>query len=348
VHLACLEGDPTTGDLDGVRLHRLPRRTGIDQLEWMRAGAVRQLATQLRPDVVLERFYTFGGTGLLAADKLGLPAVLEVNSPAMPYPGSTRDLIDRALLLRPIDRWRQWQLSHARAYVATSPLLLPEALRERTTTIVNGVDAERIQPGPAGPGNEALRCVYVSSFRAWHGAEDLVAAVGRAIDAGSRLDVVCIGEGPRLPAARAAAEAGSAAGAIRFLGRLPHDEVAARLAWADVGLAPFSPAEHRALELGWFWSPIKIFEYLAAGLAVVTADIPELRQLAAEPIARFYPAGDVAALAALLGELDADRSGVRGAGAAARELAVARYTWDHQARRVAEVLRTVLDTGRRG
>jgi glycosyltransferase involved in cell wall biosynthesis len=321
-----------------VTLHAVPRFSAVDQLELLRSGAVRALAERLRPDVVLERFYTFGGTGLRAAAALDIPAVLEVNSPARPYPGSLRDRLDAITLLRPVDRWRQWQLNHARAYIATSPLLLPEELRGRTTTIVNGVDTERIRPGKPGSPDEPLRCVYVSSFRAWHGAEDLVAAVERAVSAGARLQVTCIGEGPRLAATRQAAAAGAARDAVRFLGRIPHDEVPAELAAADVGLAPFSPAQHRALELGWFWSPIKIFEYLAAGMLVVTAQIPELRQLLDDRVARFYPPGDVGALAELLVALDGDRGAVSAAGTSARELACERYTWDHQARRVASVL----------
>ena len=94
VHLACLSGDPVDGDLDGVTLHALPPRSRIEQLELLRSGAVRELTRKLAPDVVLERFYTFGGTGLRAADALGIPAVLEVNSPARTYPGSLRDRLD--------------------------------------------------------------------------------------------------------------------------------------------------------------------------------------------------------------------------------------------------------------
>ena len=129
---------------------------------------------------------------------------------------------------------------------------------------------------------------------------------------------------------------------VVFLGRVSHDEVARILAAADVGLAPFAPEEHRALELGWFWSPVKIFEYLASGLAVVTADIPELRQLLGEAAVRYYPAGDVEALSRALAELaSAGRSLDRVRGAA-RQLALSRFTWDHQAAAVAELLRALV------
>ncbi len=312
----------------------------IAQLEWTRFPYLRRLAERLRPDVLVERFYTFGGAGLLAARRLGIPAVLEVNSPARPYPGSWRDRLDALTLVRPVHRWRRWQLRQARAYYATSRLLLPAALQARTTVIVNGVDCAAIRPGRR-PATGPLRCVYVSSFRSWHGAEHLAEAVGRAVAQGVELDVACIGDGPTLARARRIARAAGAAGAMRFLGRLPHERVAGCLAEAEVGLAPFDPDRHAALRLGWFWSPIKIFEYLAAGLAVVTAELAELRALLPAEVARFYPPGDATALAAVLAALAGDRPWIRAAGAHARALAEARYSWDEQARRVLSVLERV-------
>ena len=41
------------------------------------------------------------------------------------------------------------------------------------------------------------------------------------------------------------------------------------LAAADIGVAPFDVAAHAPLALGFYWSPLKIFEYMAAGLPVV-------------------------------------------------------------------------------
>lgn len=347
VHLAALAPATATApaaaaDLDGVLLHPLRRGLPIAQLEWTRWRQVREVARRVRPQVVIERFYTFGGAGLLAARALGLPAVLEVNSPARPYPGSLRDLLDALTVVRPVQRWRAWQLRQARAYYATAAVLLPASLRAATTVIVNGVDVRAIRPGPPAPDDGPLRLAYVSSFRAWHGAEDLVRAVAVALEAGAELELVALGEGPMLEAARAIAVERGVGARVSFRGAVPHEEVARELARAHVGVAPFSPQRHRALEMGWFWSPIKIFEYLAAGLPVVTADIAALRELLPGEVGRFYPPGDVPALARVLGELDADRAAVRRAGASARALAEQRYTWDHQAAIVAGVLEGVL------
>ena len=56
---------------------------------------------------------------------------------------------------------------------------------------------------------------------------------------------------------------------IVFTGAVPHDAMPAALAAADIGVAPFDPSAHAPLSLGFYWSPLKIFEYMAAGLPVV-------------------------------------------------------------------------------
>jgi glycosyltransferase involved in cell wall biosynthesis len=131
------------------------------------------------------------------------------------------------------------------------------------------------------------------------------------------------------------------------MGEVAHDEVPGHLASADVGLAPFSPDAFSALRLGWFWSPIKIFEYLAAGLAVVTVDIEEVRTLLPDTVARFYPAGQPDRLADQLELMASDRSGLAQMRRSARELAESRYTWGHQAAVVESVLQSVVTKGAR-
>ncbi|MFQ5744026.1 MAG: glycosyltransferase family 4 protein [Acidobacteriota bacterium] len=349
VHLAAPVTGPASAraqgsdtDLDGIFLHPLRRWLPARLLEWTAALPVRRLAAKLHPDVLVERFYTFGGGALWAAQSLRIPAVLEINSPARPYPGSWRDRLDQLTLLRPIDRWRRCQLRWARGLYATSRHLLPPEVQEQACVVVNGVDIERFRPSLVPASDRPLHCVYVSSFRRWHGAEDLVAAASICAQQGVPLQISCIGRGPRWPAARRAAAAASLGGTIEFVGEVSHQTVPSYLAGADVGLAPFTPSAHRALELGWFWSPIKIFEYLAAGLGVVTADLEELRELLPGGVARFYPAGEPAALAESLAVLAADRAAVGRMGVAARSLAESRYTWDQQAVSVERVLERVL------
>jgi glycosyltransferase involved in cell wall biosynthesis len=325
----------------GLHLHHINRPPRF--LEWSCDDLVRSIAERLKPDVIVDRFYTFGGAGILAARKLGIPAVLEVNSPARPYPGSWRDQLDRLSMVRPIDRWRRRLLEWSDAIYTTSAHLVPPDMQRSVTVVTNGVDIDRFCPGPVAEG--PLRCVYASSFRSWHGAEDLVEAVRECVSRGVELRVTCLGEGPRSAAARRSADRAGLSDAINFVGRVPFGDVPGYLADADVGLAPFNPTAFPALQLGWFWSPIKIFEYLACGLTVVTIGIEELQSLLPGSVARFYDAGDIRGLADVLETLAARPDVIRQARDESRQLAESRYSWHQQARAVEGVL-TAVSAGR--
>ena len=335
---------PGMSDDDRVQLHQLQRPPRF--LEWTAVSQIRRLAASLRPDVVVERFYTFGGAAIWAAHSMNIPAVLEVNSPARPFPGSWRDRLDRLTLVRPIDSWRRRLLEWSDAVYATSRHLVPPELQASVTVVTNGVNTERFRPGPARDADGPLRCVYASSFRAWHGAEDLVQAVAMCVARGVDLQVTCVGHGPRWEGAHSAAQRAGLDSTIRFVGEVPFDEMPRYLATADVGLAPFSPAAFSALTLGWFWSPIKIFEYLAAGLAVVTIDIEELRELLPDTVVRFYTPGVPAELADRLEQLASDRALMLHVRKTARSLVESRYTWGHQAAAVELLLQKVLTPSR--
>ena len=66
---------------------------------------------------------------------------------------------------------------------------------------------------------------------------------------------------------------------VIFTGALPHDQMPACLAACDFGVAPFDPETHPALSLGFYWSPLKIFEYMASGLPVVAPAIDRIPKL---------------------------------------------------------------------
>ena len=349
VHLVALPSEgPAEGRDDslewlrGIHFHPIRRLLPINQLEWTAYRQVRRIARAVRPEIVVERFYAFGGAGLLAARGLGVPAVSEVHTPARPYPGSWRDRLDALTLVRPVDRWRRTQQRWAAGFYGQAALVMPVEHRDGFVEVVSGADCNHFQPGPPAADAGPLKCVYLSSFRAWHGAEDLVGAVALCAEQGVDVKVSCLGDGPRLKAARSAARAAGVEDRMKFLGAVPHSLVPDHLADADVGLAPFNLGAHSALKLGWYWSPVKLFEFLAAGLAIITTDVDYLREHLTDVAARFYRSGDVRALAAAIASLAGDRAAVRAMGHQARRLATTRYSWSRQAELVEKLLVSVL------
>src|SRR4051794_41393709 len=87
-----------------VRWVAMPPPLGRKELRWAAAPAIQHLAARLRPDVIIERYYNFGGEGIGAAARVGATAVLEVNAPVIDYPGSAKARLDRTLLVEPMRR----------------------------------------------------------------------------------------------------------------------------------------------------------------------------------------------------------------------------------------------------
>ena len=125
---------------------------------------------------------------------------------------------------------------------------------------------------------------------------------------------------------------------IVFVGRLSHGRMPACLAAADIGVAPFDVEAHGPLQLDFYWSPLKVFEYMAAGLPVIVPNIERLSKLCRDGREGFtYVANDADGLANAIERL-ADASNRDELGRAARKRVVEEYGWDVHCRRLSEAL----------
>ena len=330
-----------------ARWHALAPPLGLRHLRVLRTEAVRRFAEEARAEVVIERYHNFGGEGMRAAQAVGAVGVLEVNAPVIDYPGSPKARLDRALLIEPMRRWRERQCRMADLLVTPAAEVLPGFVpRERIVEIEWGADTDRFVPGAGGAVPFAKRpgtvlAVFAGAFRAWHGAVNLVRAM-RELRAGGRRDVdaVLIGDGPEL--ARVKAEAGGIDG-ITFTGAVAHEVMPACLAAADIGVAPFDVAAHPPLQLAFYWSPLKVFEYMAAGLPVVAPAIPRLARILGPGHERLlYDAQAPRALADALAYLADHGDERRRLGASARQRACDEFSWTAHCRKLDAAIRQAM------
>src|SRR5262249_18589000 len=143
--------------------------------------------------------------------------------------------VDRALILQPMRRWREQICARAALIVTPSAAVLPPGTpRDRILELEWGADTARFRPDIEQP-TPFLRpagtvAVFAGAFRSWHGGIHRVDAT-RQRHGGGRRDVsaVFIGDGPELPAVRAAARGNDR---LVFTGAVPHHLMPACLATA--------------------------------------------------------------------------------------------------------------------
>jgi len=232
---------------------------------------------------------------------------------------------------------------------AGASLCAPAVPASKVVEIEWGADTVRFHPGATGPVPFARHvntiAVFAGAFRRWHGAIHLVRAIELLRRSGrTDIEAVMIGDGPERPSVEAAAQQVQG---IHVVGAIPHADMPAALAAADIGVAPFDMGAHRPLSLGFYWSPLKIFEYMAAALPVVAPAVDRIPQLVGhEREGLLYDQGGASSLADALARLG-DPALRHKLGGAARERAVRDYSWSAHCRALEQAMAALVSSGRR-
>lgn len=299
------------------------------------------------PDFVYERASLYGTAGVSLAQALGVPLVLELNAP-LADEQSTYRLASFGDLAAEAERWT---LSSADAVLPVSALLRDYVLSlgiepARVHVIPNGVDTAVFhsdRPDPALcerlglDGGPVLG--FVGGLRPWHGVEALPPLLERLVAAHSDLRLVVVGNGSlRTELERDFADRGLTAH-VRFTGSLPHEQVAGVIRLFHAALAPYPRLEH-----AFYFSPLKLFEYMACGVPVVASELGQIGEVVRDDeTGLLYPPGELDACSEACERLLADPALRQRLGDAAAEEVHSTYTWDANAAQVAGLARSLIE-----
>ena len=269
----------------------------------------REIMREWRPDFVYER-YALNATA--AGDECrarGIPHLLEVNAPL-----ADEEAAYRVLRLRRLTRARERRIlrradqvfvvSHALRRWALALGLHPDRVR----VLPNGVDVRRFHDGIDGGAVRAelgwsdheVIVAFAGSLKPWHGGRSLFDAFARAHATRPELRLLFIGDGPERKELAKRIQKHGLEGVVVSTRPMPQDRVPAYLPAAHIQVAPYLP------QVDFYFSPLKVLEYLAVGRPVVASALGDIPDLVGPDCGRLVPPGDLAALAAALEELAGD------------------------------------------
>lgn len=232
------------------------------------------------PDLLYLRSSLLSTAGVGLAATTGRPLVVEVNAPL----GAEQQTYRAGALAELYNGTERHVLRAATAVIVVSAPLAEHVAaagvdRSRIHVCPNGVDRQRFHPAAVSATRrrdlgipEGIVLGFVGGLRPWHGAEALPGILHRLRADGTSAALVVAGDGPAGDAIKQAARRLGVADNVTMLGAVDHDDIADVIRCFTVALAPYAGLSH-----DFYFSPLKLYEYLACGVPVVASDIGQLR-----------------------------------------------------------------------
>jgi glycosyltransferase involved in cell wall biosynthesis len=324
---------------------RLPYAAWFDGIRF--AEACRQELAGF--DLFYERMGWMGRGGSLAAQRAGVPHVLEVNGDHLrenEMLGSASGGLQLRVslsVMRGVTRrathavttGEGWRRRHLRNWNVDA---------DKVSVIHNGSDVVdllnrsqiRSHRSPLPSPGEPLRLIYVGSFDPWQNLPYLLKCVREALNSGIDVQLTIAGSGKARESLDQMTRELELSPYVTFTGHVSMAELAGHLGRADVGISLYDGREE--------FDGLKLFDYKSAGLATIAAGRNgEPAALRAGITGLIVPPGDQAAFLAALGSLYRDRELVARLGRQARVEAEQVHSWKHTGQSLERLFYSLLD-----
>ena len=302
---------------------------------------------QAKPDFIYERYSLWSRAGLTLAKRYRIPLVLEVNAPLVYEQKKYRSLCLPSVAAR-MERtiWRNADLLIAVSGPLRNYLECEGIPGDRIVVLPNGVEpdrflldeeraAERLRLKVAG------RYVIgmVATFKPWHGTDVLLAAFELLHRSDPLTHLLLVGDGPLRAQLEERVRIAGLREAVTFTGTVPHRDVPRHIIAMDVAVVPYPEIEQN------YYSPLKLFEYMAAGRPIVASRMGQVADiLVAGETGLLFDPGNVTELSDCLRRVQQSADLGLELGRRARE-ACRLYTWDNNAARLIEHVRALVGRG---
>jgi len=232
-----------------------------------------------------------------------------------------------------LGKYLRFQPAEVAAWLARQPVA-----HRRVHLVPNGVDPERFRPDvpPALPAQPGIFTVgFVGSMKRWHGVPVLIDAFTALHERVPATRLLLVGDGPEQAAIVADLARKKLTDAAHLTGSAAPRDIPALLTSMDAAVAPYPDAKR------FYFSPLKVYEYLASGRAVVASRVGQVAAMIKHEVnGLLCPPGDAGALADALQRLHDDPPLRARLGQGARTSALEHQSWEARAATIIALARS--------
>ncbi len=318
-------------ELEGIQVYDLPILDNSSKTKSFVESEnqkIKEIIKREGPfDFFYERYSLWSFGAMEYAKSNNIPSVLEVNSPLIEEQTKYRGLKDPSVAKWVADR----VFSAAKEILAVSEgvesyLNSCSSTREKIHVIPNGVNPDRFLETKRAldhTGDETFVIGFVGTLKPWHGLSTLVEAFEFVHQQNPNTQLLIVGDGPEKNNLKQNLKDRDLLSAVKFTGAVPHSDIPSLLSSMDVAVAPYPKIEN------FYFSSLKVAEYMISGLPVVASQIGQLKELIQNEANGFlFPPGDSKALSKVLLRLVKNPDLRQSIGKTARASIIQNHTWD--------------------
>ncbi|MFF2824134.1 glycosyltransferase [Arthrobacter koreensis] len=279
--------------VDGVTYSHLSTQPGLEMkkplFDYVQryAAALEAFASQRKPAILHAASNHWNGLATVtAANRLGIPSVYEVRGLWEVTRGSRNPEWVDSGMYRMISRMEADAAKGATRVLTITNALKEELIRrgvdgEKILVVPNGVDTARFSPLTRDEDlaerlhlQDKTVIGYIGSVLDYEGLELLLEAAMLLKKTRDDFHVLIVGDGAELQRFRELSETYALQDIVTFTGRVPHQDVERYYSLVDI--APFPRLPLAVCEMV---SPLKPFEAMAMGKAVVASNVAALSEI---------------------------------------------------------------------
>lgn len=296
------------------------------------------------PDVLYERHNLFLPAGRMLKKQTGIPYLLEVNAPLADERAKHSGLSLKKLGHQSEwDCWKAADMNFPVSQVLGDILVEDGISAQNITAIHNGInhhdfehmDGDTIRKQFGLQGKIVLG--FTGFLREWHRLDRIIKLISK-YPAAESPHLLVVGDGPAVPDCKELAEHLGVADRVHFAGFQGREKIPDFLGAMDIALQPAVTD---------YASPLKVFEYMRANLAIVAPDQPNIREiLTHNKTALLFEANNAEASETAIRSLIENKDLRTSLGKAARDEIDSRgYTWAENAKRISKIAYDLIDKG---